>query len=291
MATAIFRCSTWRKNQAPFNVYDSSLSEFGVLGFEYGYSVSDPQTLTLWEAQFGDFSNGAQIIIDQFITTAEQKWSQVSGLVMLLPHGYEGQGPEHSSARMERFLRSAPKKISASRTAPRPPSTSIFCAVRCAAARKPLVLFTPKSLCCDPPVAVSSFSELTHGVFREVIGDISTRPACAKSSSAPAKFTTILSPPAKPGRLRMWRWSAWRNSIRSLTQRCRRCWPAIVRSGTHLVPGRAAQHGRVALAFGYFLNRTNRVIHYAGRLRMPALPRLGKRHAEEQKRLIEDALK
>ena len=163
-------------NQARFDVYDSSLSEYAVMGFEFGYSVADPRTLVLWEAQFGDFANGAQIMIDQFIVSAEAKWSQPSGLVLLLPHGYEGQGPEHSSARIERFLILAADNniqvVNASTPA------QYFHLLRRQmhgghdrrGVRKPLIVFTPKRMLRHPK-AVSTLAELTTGAFREVIDD------------------------------------------------------------------------------------------------------------------------
>jgi multifunctional 2-oxoglutarate metabolism enzyme len=159
------------EGQGKFFVYDSLLSEFAAMGFEYGYSVANPEALVLWEAQFGDFVNGAQIIVDQFISAAEDKWGQRSSLVLLLPHGFEGQGPEHSSARLERFLDLAAED-NMQVAYPSTPAQYFHLLRRQAlrANRKPLVVMTPKSL-LRLPAARSTAEQLTTGQFAEVLPD------------------------------------------------------------------------------------------------------------------------
>jgi 2-oxoglutarate dehydrogenase E1 component len=152
-------------------IYNSHLSEYGVLGFEYGYAFAAPDILTIWEAQFGDFFNGAQIIIDQYISSAEYKWRRMNGLVLLLPHGYEGQGPEHSSARMERFLQMCADNnmFIVNTTTPAQQFHALRRQLR-RDFRKPLICFTPKKL-LRYPSCVSKISDFTKGGFKEVIDD------------------------------------------------------------------------------------------------------------------------
>ena len=167
--------------QGKFNIYNSLLSEYGVLGFDYGYAMASPRTLTIWEAQFGDFSNGAQIMIDQYISSGENKWKTPNGIVILLPHGYEGQGAEHSSGRMERYLQLCAKNnmfvVDCSTPA------NMFHLLRRqlkANYRKPLVVFTPKSLLRHPNV-ISKVEDFTNGSFQLLIDDLDARPQKIKT--------------------------------------------------------------------------------------------------------------
>ena len=160
-----------QEDQGPFMIYNSLLSEYAVLGFEFGYSMANPNALVIWEAQFGDFANGAQVIIDQFISSSETKWDRWTGLVMLLPHGYEGQGPEHSNARPERYLQLSAdyNMIVANVTTP----ANFFHLLRRQLKfpfRKPLIVMSPKSM-LRHPLCVSPLSDLTEGTFKETIGD------------------------------------------------------------------------------------------------------------------------
>jgi 2-oxoglutarate dehydrogenase E1 component len=278
-------------SQAAFNVLDSSLSEFGVLGFEYGYSVANPYALTLWEGQFGDFSNGAQIIIDQFITTAEQKWMQVSGLVMLLPHGYEGQGPEHSSARIERFLTLCAEENIRVANCTTPAQYFHILRRQITTQRKPLVIFTPKSL-LRSTAAVSSFAELTSGEFQPVLGD-SLEPGRVRKlvfCSGKVYYDLVAAREAKKI-----------NDIALI--RIEELYPfpddqvkqllAKYRANVDIVwcQEEPRNMGAWRHCYSYFKG-LGRIIQYAGRPRN-ASPAVGsaKRHAEEQKRLVEDALK
>ena len=176
------------KDQAQLTIYNSLLSEYAVAGFDYGYAFATPNGLTIWEAQFGDFNNGAQIIFDQFLSAAEDKWRTMNGLTLLLPHGYEGMGSEHSSGRMERFLQlgSGENMFVCNITEP----ANYFHLLRRqvkAKYRKPLVVFTPKKL-LRYPKAVSTLSAMATGVFQKVLDD----PRMSRASDAKKVDTVVL---------------------------------------------------------------------------------------------------
>jgi 2-oxoglutarate dehydrogenase E1 component len=287
--------------QARFEVYDSSLSEYAVMGFEYGYSLGDPLTLTLWEAQFGDFANGAQIMIDQFIAAGEAKWGQPSGLVLLLPHGYEGQGPEHSSARIERFLQLAAENNLQVCNATTPAQyfhllrRQMYGGHDRRGLRKPLVLFTPKSLLRHPK-CVSTLADLTRGFFEPVLSD--------PEAVQPDRVVQVLFCSGKiyyELAAEREKRGAWNTAIVRLEQLYP--WPEQeVEAALWRYPSTAEivwvqEEPRNQGAFLYVRDRlepmlaqSRRILRYAGRPEAAA-PSTGsaRRHAQEQAAVLEDA--
>ena len=248
-----------RDGQPEFEVVDSLLSEEAVVGFEYGYSLAEPKTLVLWEAQFGDFANGAQVVIDQFIASGEMKWLRMSGLVMLLPHGFEGQGPEHSSARLERYLQLCADDNMQVAYCTTP--ANYFHVLRRQLHRnfrKPLILMTPKSMLRNKR-AVSKLAEFGPGSsFHRVLWD--------DAESAPGSTVTLV-PNEEIKRVVLCTGKVYydlleerekRGETRIQLLRVEQLYPfpgpcpyrradALSQGGDHLVPGRAQESGRLEL--------------------------------------------
>ena len=228
-------------------MFNSPLSEFAAVGFEYGYSVAAPEALVLWEAQFGDFVNGAQIAIDQFIVAGLSKWGQTSRLTLLLPHGYEGKGPEHSSARLERFLQlAAQENIRIVNPTTAAQSFHLLRRQALDPSARPLIVMTPKGL-LRLRAAMSSLEDLSDGAFRPVIDDAETDHAKARRLASPPASSTTTSSATRPAQPRAMSRSRASSSSTRPRGRSRRARARLqLARGDHLGAGRAAEHGRVA---------------------------------------------